>query len=407
MYFKIFFSFLLLSFALSTVEASQSSKKKAAKHSPIEQAILKAKTRADFKQILSQLVLVDSFDKDDCNKTIDAAMKIPESNKLLVFYYVTQSATRAFNNHVYFDMFSKLSREETIELFESTSLFFSKIRAQHNYDTKTDLERHLQLIREQFERQHVYEAFQLIKPGKQYKLAQYINSITYSNMQDSVGTFIRQIASTPEDDLPDVMGHVMTVAKETSDYGISDLILTIRYIPKDRRYFILSEAKKLTTPNMNTIDKAHLIDGLFHLRLEDFAQIVDLGKQLFFEDTHGGHRSLTLKTIQNVKTEQRKVFVRQVKPFLKAEESTMLRITMIRILARFDENDRLAFIGYLTPNMNVEVKRKIFDNIECLTDQNLKTLISDLETQFSNKPVNEEKLLTAILSSVHRIKFNR
>lgn len=389
MSYKILFSpFIILCFiVLGNVEAGQAPKSQTTKFNPHQKEILKATTKADFEKILCKWSLIDPLD-DSRGKTIDAAMKIPLSKRLLIFYYVTKSAYRSIHNDAYFKIFSDLSDEDIADLFESVSLFFPRIESQCECQT-------------------LYDIFKLVKTERRYKLAKYINSIIPHNMKDDLTWFVRKVASIQEDDLPEVMGRVMTIAKEMSDAGISDLISAISDISKDRRDLILSEAKKLSTPTMETIDKAHLINGLNHLKPEDFFDIVTLGKQLFFADTHGGHRNLILTTLQRIEKEKRCSFVSQVKPLLKSEDPMMLRSEIIRIFAQFEENDRLTFIRYLPQKINVEIKIKIFDNLDYLQGKEIKTVLSYIKEHLPEKPVNEEKLLTAILSSIQMIKLNR
>ncbi len=219
--------------------------------------------------------------------------------------------------------------------------------------------------------------------------------------------FIRSITRIDEEDLPEVIGRVMSVAKGLDDYGVADFIRIVSSIPKERRDFIFNEAKKLITPTMDTIGKAHLIDGLAELKPEDFSDIVALGKQLFFEDTPGGHRSLILTNTQKIEKGNRKLFVSQVKSLIKAEDPYMLRLDIMKTLAEFDEGDRTIFVSYLPPNISEEIKDKIFYHFRCVRLADMKKVLSDITEHLPKKPVSEELLLATILSSMQRVKLNR
>lgn len=370
---------------LGRVEAEQASNSQSTKQTPFVSKLLKAKTRAEFREVLLGLSLISPFDRLD-DKTIDAAMAVAPSRRIVVFHCVHESASGDMGNEAYFKIFSDLPKEEVIELFEAVSLFFPNT---------TD----------QYERKALYNHFKSLKTGKRIKLAKYIKGIMPFDMKDKPRHFVESITRLQEDDLPDVMGRVMSIA-ELSDDGISDLIKYVSYVPKERRDFILGEAKKLTTSQMNTIDKAHLIDGLDDLRSEDFSDIVALGKQLFFEDTPGGHKSLTFRIIQNMDKDKRKQFVSHLKPLLKAQEPFGLRLDIIQTLAKFEESDRFTFISYLPSNINTEIKNKIFDNLLYVRAADMKKILSDITENLPKKPATEEALLSTILSSIQRVKLN-
>ena len=96
------FCFVLCILALtlsSRAEAGRSSTDQAVKYNPLEREILRAKTKADFERILLNLSLINPFDRFR-GKTIDAAMKIPQSKRLLVFYCVCKSSREPNNNDV-------------------------------------------------------------------------------------------------------------------------------------------------------------------------------------------------------------------------------------------------------------------------------------------------------------------
>ncbi len=140
---------MLCFIAPEKVTAVQAQKSQSTKNTPIETEILRATTKADFEKILLELWLISPVDSSaNKNKVIDAAMHIPASKKLLVFYCVSKSAYGKIDNDVYFKIFSDLSREDIIELFEAVSLFIPSIKSQHD-------------------RQELYRNFQNVKKKEQ------------------------------------------------------------------------------------------------------------------------------------------------------------------------------------------------------------------------------------------------
>jgi len=366
---------------LGEVEARQ-----AIKYTPLEKKILRAKTREDFRKILSELSLISPLDNLS-RPTIDAAMKIPQSKRLLVFRCVYNSSRSPNDNDFYFKIFADLPEGDIRELFKAASLFIPQMD-------------------NQYDRQNLYDSFELVPKGKRLKFANYIKGIMPFNKKN-VNAFVREIIRIPEEDLPDVMARVLMIAKDLTDYGIEDLISAISYIPKDRREFIITEANKLSSSKADTLDKAQLIAGLSKLKPDDFSSIVELGKQLFFEDTPGGHRSLILKCIQGIGKDRRHQFVSHVKPFMKAEDSCYLRLAIIDTLANFEESDRITFINYLPSHISNEIKDKMFDNLRYIKEKDLKTILSYVKEHLPEKPADAEKLLTLILSSIQMIKLNK
>jgi hypothetical protein len=223
---------------------------------------------------------------------------------------------------------------------------------------------------------------------------------------ENLASFIDKVTLIPEDDLPDVIARVLTIAKSLNDYGIEDLVSSIFYTPKDHRDSIISVANKLSSPKVDTLGKAQLINGLIRLKTEDFSNVIETGQQLFFEDTPGGHRSLILQAIADIKNNNRKNFVLQVKPLLKADDPYMLRLAIIRVLATMEESDRLIFIDYLSPKISKDIKVKIFENLDHLKEKDINIIMSYIKENLSEKPENDEKLLTAILSCIQKINLN-
>ncbi|MEN8237166.1 MAG: hypothetical protein ABFQ95_06470 [Pseudomonadota bacterium] len=236
-----------------------------------------------------------------------------------------------------------------------------------------------------------------------------------------LGRVITTILCIPYDDIPDVIGRTLTIYNTIGEDGAVDLVEYISQIPKERRDFIMEEAKRLYNKDMNAISKGHLIRGLSKIATEDFNDIVTLGRELFLDNTQGGHMSLILNNLEkSIKKDMRSDFVKQVKVLLKPTDTSMIRNNIICTLSKFSEEHRKIFLKLMPSSISTETTEKVFDSLHFITyidiqfRENDKAEEQKLIGRFINyyqdnlarhEIVSEEKFLTTTLSAIQYAKM--
>lgn len=365
----------------------------------IEDEVMRAKTRKDFERVLGRLGLIIP-NYVSSKSTVDEAMKIPLSKRLKVFYYVQKSSCEPLGNYGFFLAYGEMPEDEFEITYQAASILF------HKADSNSD-------------RTMITISLNKIKKERRIAIAKYVDD-TVSMQESGVRRFITAILEIPEDDIPDVIGRTLTVYKKIGESGSEDLIRYIKYIPKERRDFIMEEAKKLYNNEMNSISKSHLINGLSEIKEENFNEIVSLGKEVFFNNTQGGHMSLIMRSLEkNVEKDLRPFFIKHVKTLLKATDSSYFRMEIICALSHYSKEQLETLLRYIPASLTSETREKIFNalsstGIRTYSDEEkskmkekIEKIVKYLDDNLSNNAaVSEDKFLTTILSAVQSAKIS-
>lgn len=362
--------------------------------------IVKAKSKKDFETILYKLGLLSRLaEKKQRERVINAAIKIPASNRLKIFYYVQKSSTTPFSTEYLFEVYGDVPEGEMETLYQASLALFW-------------------LEKCNVQRSNIISTLKKIKNEKRIATAKYLRGII-SNNKGGVWKIINTILEVPEDDRPDVIGRVLTI-HDSIDIDAIDLIGYISAIPKDRRDLMMEEARKLYNKDMNLISKGQLIHGLSEIKEDEFNETLELGKELFFDNTLGGHMSLIFDALQkNLSKDMRKPFVNLVKPLLNSTDSSMTRKNLICVFSNFSTEQRKIFLKHMPSLLSTETKEKVFDKLgfakwtwdypeaRAKQRESIGKFIQYYQANLMNNGVvSEEKFLSTVLSAIQYVKMN-